>query len=130
MCKGLVMERIRTSVRSEGKKRFIYVGDGTPDFCATLKLEEGDFVMPRKNFPLCDFIYGNGNKNLIKANIQEWSDGEELSTNLLNAINTIIIQEDYNVRPDDPLVPLDCKFQTSSISAFDVCTRNPLPIPR
>lgn len=119
------MERIRASVSADQKKRFIYVGDGSPDLCASLKLEQGDFLMPRKNFPLWELICSNA--MLIKANIQEWSDGEELGSMLLNLINTIIIEENCSVRPY-PLVPVDCNFQTSSISAPDTCNRNFLPV--
>ncbi|KAF2304114.1 hypothetical protein GH714_027338 [Hevea brasiliensis] len=129
MCKGLVMERMRASVSAQGKNRFIYVGDGSPDFCAAMKLEQGDIVMPRKNFPLWELIYGN--KNLIKANIQEWSDGEELGTRLLDSINTILNEEKCCSVEPGPLVPVYCKFQTaSSISAHDAHTINVLPVRR
>ncbi|GFZ04246.1 pyridoxal phosphate phosphatase-related protein [Actinidia rufa] len=56
MCKGMIMERIQASVASEGKKKFIYLGDGSGDFCPSLKLREGDHVMPRKDYPLWDLI--------------------------------------------------------------------------
>ncbi|XP_048227610.1 thiamine phosphate phosphatase-like protein [Ricinus communis] len=129
MCKGIVMDRIRASVSAEGgKKRFIYVGDGSPDFCATLKLKEEEFVMPRKDFPLWEFICSN--KNLIKAKILEWSDGEELGTRLLSLINTILIEEKCSVRTDLVVVPVDCKFQTGSISSHDSYTRDVLQVPR
>ncbi|KAF6134423.1 hypothetical protein GIB67_012363 [Kingdonia uniflora] len=52
MCKGTPTERIRTLALKEGKKRFIYLGDGKGDFYPSSKLGEGDFVMPRKNFPV------------------------------------------------------------------------------
>ncbi|EEF45800.1 conserved hypothetical protein [Ricinus communis] len=126
---GIVMDRIRASVSAEGgKKRFIYVGDGSPDFCATLKLKEEEFVMPRKDFPLWEFICSN--KNLIKAKILEWSDGEELGTRLLSLINTILIEEKCSVRTDLVVVPVDCKFQTGSISSHDSYTRDVLQVPR
>ncbi|KAK9273266.1 hypothetical protein L1049_018073 [Liquidambar formosana] len=76
MCKGLVMERIRASFSAGGKKRFIYLGDGHADLCSGLKLKEGDFLMPRKNFPLWNDICTN--PALIKAEIREWSHGKEL----------------------------------------------------
>lgn len=123
---GLVMERMRASVSAEGKSQFVYVGDGTPDFCAAMKLEQGDIVMPRKNFPLRDLIYNN--KNLIKANIQEWSDGEDLGTKL-QLIDAI--EEKCSSLKPGTFVPADCKLQTaSSISARDSFARNLLPVPR
>ncbi|KAG2694268.1 hypothetical protein I3760_08G134300 [Carya illinoinensis] len=33
-------------------KNFIYLGDGNGDYCPTLKLGEGDYVTPRKNYPM------------------------------------------------------------------------------
>ncbi|KAF6138716.1 hypothetical protein GIB67_040848 [Kingdonia uniflora] len=51
MCKGVIIERIRESVSAVGRKRFIYVGDGKGDFCPSLKLEEGDHVMPKEDYP-------------------------------------------------------------------------------
>ncbi|KAK9278852.1 hypothetical protein L1049_028431 [Liquidambar formosana] len=127
MCKGLIMERIRASVSAEGKKRFIYVGDGQPDLCAGLKLREGEGLMPRKNFPLWDLICTNPMR--IKAQIHEWSNGEELERILLHQINTIVIEEQCGtLRSSDRLVAVDCKLQTSSVSAHEAFP-NALPVP-
>lgn len=121
------MKRIQASVSAEGEKQFIYVGDGKNDFCPALTLKETDALMPRKNFPLWELICNN--KMLVEANIQEWSDGEELETKLLDLTNTIFIEEKCRVRADQ-LVPIDCKFQTSSVSAPDAFNRNALPVPQ
>ncbi|PRQ58294.1 putative inorganic diphosphatase [Rosa chinensis] len=51
----------------------INLGDGVGDYCPSLKLREGDFVMPRKNFPLFDKICQN--PLALKAKIHEWTDG-------------------------------------------------------
>ncbi|XP_062019292.1 thiamine phosphate phosphatase-like protein [Rosa rugosa] len=115
MCKGLVMEKIRALVSADGKKQLVYVGDGAPDFCAGLKLEEGDVMMPRKDFPICDLI--SANPLLTKAKIHEWSDWEELGANLLSTVNNALIDESSNTRTDQ-LVPLDCKYQNTLISAI------------
>ncbi|KAF9614023.1 hypothetical protein IFM89_014823 [Coptis chinensis] len=74
MCKGVVIERIRASAFTEGKKRFFYLGDGKGDFCPSLKLGEKDLVLPRKNYPLWELICNN--PSLIKAGVHEWSDGK------------------------------------------------------
>ncbi|KAL1815616.1 hypothetical protein ACET3Z_018190 [Daucus carota] len=84
LCKGLVMEQIQASCSSKGKYMFIYLGDGKGDYCPTLKLGEGDHVMPRKNFPLSKLICDNS--TLVKAEIHEWDDGEELEAILLRLI--------------------------------------------
>ncbi|CAL5361253.1 unnamed protein product [Camellia sinensis] len=109
MCKGLIMERIQVSV--EGKKKFIYLGDGKGDFCPSLKLREGDYVMPRKNYPVWDLICQN--RALVKAEIHEWSDGEELERVLLQLINMISMEENAK------LFAVDCKFETIPMSAHE-----------
>ncbi|EXC11128.1 Inorganic pyrophosphatase 2 [Morus notabilis] len=95
MCKGLILERIRASMAAEGNKRFIYLGDGVGDYCPSLKLKGRDFVMPRKNFPVWELI--SKNPQLIKANIQAWTDGEELEKTLLSLIDTIFIEENASL---------------------------------
>ncbi|KAL6144583.1 hypothetical protein ACLB2K_055274 [Fragaria x ananassa] len=108
MCKSVIIERIQAS--TEGRKRMIYLGDGVGDYCPSLKLKEGDFVMPRKNFPLFDKICQN--PLALKAEIHEWTDGEELEHILLNLINTIAIEENT----DAQFITTDCKLQTISVS--------------
>ncbi|KAK4853772.1 hypothetical protein QYF36_014336 [Acer negundo] len=69
MCKGVVMEKImmKSCESSKGKKkRFIYVGDGSADFCGGLKLVEGDILMARNIFPVWDLIISS-NPLSIKA---------------------------------------------------------------
>lgn len=86
MCKGLVIDRIRGSL-PESETRFIYVGDGAGDYCPTLKLEGGDFVMPRKNYPLWNRICSD--PKLVHAKVHDWSNGEELESILLNLVNKL-----------------------------------------
>lgn len=81
------MEQIQASIFESGRsKKLIYIGDGMNDFCPTLKLVAGDSVMPRKNFPLWNRIMENS--QLVKANIYEWGDGEDLARILLKLINS------------------------------------------
>lgn len=84
LCKGLVMEHIQASCSGKGKYMFIYLGDGNGDYCPTLKLGEGDHVMPRKNFPLSKLICDN--PTVVKAEVHEWDDGEKLEAILLRII--------------------------------------------
>jgi len=114
---GMIVERIQAILAKEGKKRMIYLGDGIGDFCPSLKLREGDFVMPRKDFPAWNLI--NENRRLVKAAVHEWTDGEELENILLQLINTINIEESQ-------LLSLEyCKFQTMSKAALP----RALPVP-
>jgi pyridoxal phosphate phosphatase PHOSPHO2 len=85
---GLVIDRIRGSL-PEGEARFIYVGDGAGDYCPTLKLEGGDFVMPRKDYPLWNRICSD--PKLVHATVHDWSNGEELENILLNLVNKLLV---------------------------------------
>lgn len=115
MCKGKIIQEIQDSFEREGeKKRMIYLGDGVGDFCPTLKLKEGDFVMPRKDFPVSKLI--NENRKLLKAEVHEWTDGEDLELVLLHLINAICIQEENQSSPDE--------FQKISIISPE-----PIPVP-
>ncbi|KAL9460912.1 hypothetical protein AB3S75_003996 [Citrus x aurantiifolia] len=114
MCKGVVIERIQASLSKEGNKKIIYLGDGSGDYCPSLKLSEGDHVMPRKNFPLWDLIIRN--PMLIKAKIHEWTDGEEIEQILLRLVNTIGSTNNNN---SAQLLSADCKLQTISAAAHE-----------
>lgn len=96
-----MVERIRASLSLlEEKKTIIYLGDGVGDFCPTLKLGDGDYVMPRKNFPVWDLICKN--RKLVKAQVCEWSNGEEFEQVLLHLVTRVSI---------DKLHSADCKLQ-------------------
>ncbi|CAA3022243.1 inorganic pyrophosphatase 3-like [Olea europaea subsp. europaea] len=101
LCKGGVIERIQSSISESERKRLIYVGDGRNDFCPTLKLDAGDFVMPRMNFPLFDRILNN--RALVKAKVHEWSNWEELATILHELINYISNEEEVECRTANQL---------------------------
>ncbi|KAK9228729.1 hypothetical protein WN944_021684 [Citrus x changshan-huyou] len=118
MCKGVVIEKIQESMSKE--KKIIYIGDGTGDFCPSLKLKQTDYIMPRKNFPVWDLICQN--HKLIKADIHEWYDGQELQHVLLQLINSNIIisneQDDGDDNGDSTqLVTVDCKLHKIPVSA-------------
>ncbi|KAI3521424.1 hypothetical protein L1887_10890 [Cichorium endivia] len=105
MCKGKIVERIQATLAKEGKKRIIYLGDGVGDFCPSLRLGENDCMMPRKDFPVWDLICKN--RQLLKADVHEWIDGEDLERVLLQLITTMISMEDEIVNQ-----VFDCKFET------------------
>ncbi|KAL0297674.1 UNVERIFIED_CONTAM: Inorganic pyrophosphatase 2 [Sesamum radiatum] len=109
MCKGMIIERIQASIAKEGKKRMMYLGEGSGDFCPSLKLNEGDFMMPRKNYPVWDLICEN--RALLRAEIHDWSNGAELGRILLELIEKISIQES-NKSNLPQLLSVDCKFES------------------
>ncbi|MBA0867091.1 hypothetical protein Goshw_027106 [Gossypium schwendimanii] len=117
MCKGIVIEKIQASLSMEDqKKTIIYLGDGLGDFCPSLKLGDGDYVMPRKDFPVWDLICKN--RSLIKAQIYEWSDGEEFKSVLLRLISRIISIDGNNTNANiGQLYSVDCKLNTMALPA-------------
>ncbi|XAR49954.1 Inorganic diphosphatase [Bertholletia excelsa] len=90
MCKGRIIAKLQSSSSLEGKK-MIYLGDGSGDFCPSLKLREGDIVMPRKHYPIWDLICKN--REHVKAEIHEWIDGGDLEGVLLRLIKVIPTEE-------------------------------------
>ncbi|MED6156163.1 hypothetical protein PIB30_012180 [Stylosanthes scabra] len=114
MCKGLIIERIQDSLSNNGdeNKRIIYLGDGSGDYCPSLRLKEKDFMMPRKNFPVWDLICKD--PLLLKAEIHPWSDGQELEQVLLQLINKIKSLDDESTQQ---FISSDCKLQTLSVTA-------------
>ncbi|XP_021757820.1 inorganic pyrophosphatase 1-like [Chenopodium quinoa] len=110
MCKGLVIKRL---LCEHGNNKFIYLGDGIGDYCASLRLREEDHVMPRFNFPAYDMI--SSNPMLIKAKIHGWADGGDLERVLLALIqDNINCGDDYNV---DQLFKLDCKLEILPVTS-------------
>lgn len=71
-------EMIQNSLEGESinKKQFIYLGDGSGDFCPTLKLRDGDHILPRKEYPLWKLIQKNC--DLIKAEVHGWSNAKDI----------------------------------------------------
>ncbi|XP_031257827.1 inorganic pyrophosphatase 2-like [Pistacia vera] len=127
MCKGLIIERIQASLAKDGSnKKIIYLGDGSGDYCPTLKLEERDHVMPRKNFPVWDLICRN--PMLVKAEIHGWTDGEDLEKILLQLINSISAEESNNNTAQ--MISGDCKIQIISAAAAHETLPQALPVPQ
>lgn len=106
----MIIERIQNSLDASGKKKLIYLGDGSGDFCPSLKLKDCDYLMPRTNFALCDLVSKNSND--IKAHVNAWRDGEELEHVLLYNIN----KGKSNV---GATISVDCKLmETISMEAL------------
>ncbi|KAJ8755886.1 hypothetical protein K2173_024431 [Erythroxylum novogranatense] len=121
MCKGLVVERIKASLCKEENKRIIYLGDGSGDYCPSLKLGDSDYMMPRKNFPVWDLI--SRNPLLVKAEIHEWTDGDELERVLLQLISSISVE-----KPNNFPFSADCKLETLSVASHEAFPKA-LPVP-
>ena len=87
------------------------MGDGKGDYCPSLRLSEEDYVMPRKNYPLWQLICDNPQQ--LKAEVHEWSNGEELERILLQLIDRSIAVDRKNAAQ---VFSVDCKFETIPMS--------------
>ncbi|KAL1538247.1 3'(2'),5'-bisphosphate nucleotidase [Salvia divinorum] len=108
MCKGMVIDRIQATLAKEGRQMIIYLGDGSGDFCPSLKLRVEDFMMPRKDFPVWGLICEN--RALLRAEIHEWIDGEDMEMIVMKLIEKIKIQDSVQ------LLPVDFKIETMPIA--------------
>ncbi|OMO91622.1 HAD-superfamily hydrolase, subfamily IB, PSPase-like protein [Corchorus olitorius] len=115
LCKGLVLDDIYASAPEGGKQKFIYLGDGGGDYCPTLKLQDTDHVMPRKNYPLWNRIFSD--PALVKAAVHEWTNGEELEKTLLHLINTISTKQNTGGSNSSQSNSSDCKLHTVVVYA-------------
>ncbi|XP_066379613.1 inorganic pyrophosphatase 2-like [Miscanthus floridulus] len=102
MCKGKVMERILRQEEEEAaaaaasaagsaktqrrRRAVVYLGDGRGDYCPSLKLREGDYVMPRAGHPVCDLITASP----PAAAVRGWAGFEDLARVLLGIVDAEI----------------------------------------
>jgi len=101
---SLIIEKIQESISwGDHNKRVIYLGDGSGDYCPSLRLKDKDFVMPRKNYPVWELICKD--PLLTKAEIHEWSHGEEREQISLQLINKISLGESVQNN-----ISADCKL--------------------
>ncbi|KAF7029730.1 hypothetical protein CFC21_041411 [Triticum aestivum] len=119
MCKGKIIQRIQET-DSAKNKHFIYIGDGKGDYCPSLKLGEGDYVMPKENYPLWNLI--SSDPQLIKAEVHPWSSGEEFERILLKLVNKLITSHAQGSQ-------LDYKCDMSNPVSTEVGHHQTLPVP-
>lgn len=117
---GKIIQRIQGTDDSGKNKHFIYIGDGKGDYCPSLKLREGDYVMPKENYPLWNLI--SSDPQLIKAEVHPWSSGEEFERILLKLVNKLIT-------PHAQVSQLDYKCEMSSPVSTEVGHHQTLPVP-
>ncbi|CAL4970519.1 unnamed protein product [Urochloa decumbens] len=135
MCKGKVMKRILREEEEEaaaaaGRRRrraVVYLGDGRGDYCPSMKLGEGDYVMPRAGYPVCDLIAAAP----PAAAVREWDGFEDQERVLLGIVDGEIAraavaaaeegeQEDGGAAAAPPAVsavvlPPDCRAMPAAL---------------
>jgi pyridoxal phosphate phosphatase PHOSPHO2 len=85
-----------------------------------VKLGEGDYVMPKENYPLWNLICSY--KQLLRAEIHPWSTGKELEKTLLQLVNKLM-------SPPAPASQLDYKCEMSNPVSTEVGRGQALPVP-
>ncbi|XP_050388763.2 pyridoxal phosphate phosphatase PHOSPHO2 [Patella vulgata] len=84
LCKGRILQDFIEMRKKEGivYSHVVYVGDGSNDLCPGLKLENQDFLCPRKGFSLWKKL--NKKKNVqpeiktMKAGVVDWDNGRDI----------------------------------------------------
>ncbi|CAN6271996.1 unnamed protein product [Urochloa humidicola] len=106
MCKGKVMERILreeeekvagAAGRPRRRRAVVYLGDGKGDYCPSMKLGEGDYVMPRAGYPVCELIAAAA----PAAAVWEWDGFEDLERVLLGIVDGEIARADAVAATED-----------------------------
>ncbi|XP_066325308.1 inorganic pyrophosphatase 2-like [Miscanthus floridulus] len=125
MCKGKVMERIlrqeeeaaagaASTTKTRRRRTVVYLGDGRGDYCPSLKLREGDYVMPRAGHPVCDLIAASP----PAAAVRGWAGFEDLARVLLGIVDAEIARAAAAAEEDagagagagvGAVVPADCR---------------------
>lgn len=77
MCKGKILEDYIEKRKEENVSfcRKYYCGDGSNDFCPSLKLEEGDVTFPRIGFTLESKLKKSDS---LKATVFPWATGHQI----------------------------------------------------
>lgn len=88
MCKGHILTSHLNEQKLNGVtyKQIAYVGDGSNDYCAALRLSSSDIVFPRKGFHLLEKIKKQGH---VKAKVSPWQSGEDI-WNVLQVYETTL----------------------------------------
>ncbi|KAL5006524.1 hypothetical protein ScPMuIL_015330 [Solemya velum] len=96
LCKGHILQQYRKKREQEGCQfaSVFYVGDGSNDFCPTLRLSEQDYVLPRKGFQLLKKIRNyqpenNGKDAQVKAKVFDWDTGRDILKHLREVLENI-----------------------------------------
>jgi len=77
LCKGQILEEYISQRKTENVtfRRHYYCGDGTNDFCPSLRLKEGDVTFPRTGFRLEKKLKGCDS---MKAEVFPWTTGAQI----------------------------------------------------
>lgn len=87
LCKGHILGNYIQSRERDNVtfSTIAYIGDGTNDFCPSLRLQECDLVFPRRGFNLIDYIPKmEAEQNLkIKASVHPWDTGKDIQEQVM-----------------------------------------------
>ena len=78
LCKGAVLDAILSlrlnhafSHADKARLKVVYVGDGSGDYCPSLRLRAHDMALPRKGYPLDKLLYHNA--PIVAAQVLPWT---------------------------------------------------------
>jgi pyridoxal phosphate phosphatase PHOSPHO2 len=68
------------------RRAVVYLGDGMGDYCPSLKVGEGDYVMPRTGYPVCDLLLAASSPP-VRGAVRGWDGFENLGRVLLGIVD-------------------------------------------
>jgi pyridoxal phosphate phosphatase PHOSPHO2 len=69
------------------RRAVVYLGDGMGDYCPSLKVAEGDYVMPRTGYPVCDLLLAASSSPSVRGAVRGWDGFEDLGRVLLGIVD-------------------------------------------
>ncbi|XP_071515740.1 pyridoxal phosphate phosphatase PHOSPHO2-like isoform X2 [Panulirus ornatus] len=107
LCKGDILANYVKQRENEDVtfSTIAYVGDGTNDFCPSLRLKECDIVFPRCGYSLVDFIPKMESEKGVKieADVCQWDTGKDILEHLLLCYRDINVSQMPSPRLRTPL---------------------------
>ena len=83
LCKGGVLDAKGLGRGGINSTRTFYVGDGSGDACACLRLGDGDVICARKGYPLLKILNAHHDPPLL-ARVVAWESGRDVRAALLD----------------------------------------------
>ena len=101
----LLQEEEAAAAAGRRRRAVVYLGDGRGDYCPSLKLREGDYVMPRAGYPVCDLIAAGP----PAAAVRGWDGFEDLARVLLGIVDAEIARAVAEQGEVPAVVVPDCR---------------------
>jgi len=86
-CKSIILKEFLETEKKKNNltySKIAYLGDGHNDFCPSTLLAESDYLFPRIDFSLYNYLTKKNKKELLKCKIKPWKSGLDILEVLSN----------------------------------------------